>query len=109
MEKQKDMFANYKKSGYKMMPNSEKMLRSLMIYCFVSMKLHCLRCQLFVINATDTTLTFVAGFKMWWKLSLKVNNHETAEVHLRYLEKRKTSAAEHRLHKTIYAEVLHII
>ncbi|XP_061469367.1 zinc finger MYM-type protein 1-like [Rhineura floridana] len=91
---------------YKMMPNGEKILRSWMVYSLVSENLYYFCCRLFAVSATDATSKFVTGFQKWWKLSQKVHNHETSEEHLHCLEKWKTLAAGHRLHKTIDAETI---
>ncbi|XP_012557243.3 uncharacterized protein LOC105844789 [Hydra vulgaris] len=89
---------------YKTMPDSEKILRSWMVYSLVSEKLYFFCCRLFAVNATETTSKFVTGFQKWWKLSPKLHNLEISDNHLCCFEKWKTLASGLELNKTIDAK-----
>ncbi|KAF2895052.1 hypothetical protein ILUMI_11122 [Ignelater luminosus] len=47
------------------------------------------------------TSKFVTGFQTWWKLNLKVFQHESSEQHAASLEKWKTLGAQLKLNETI--------
>ena len=80
---------------YISLPNSEKILRTWMVYSTKKQSLYCFCCRLF---GTDKNLRgnpskFMTGFQSWWKLHPKVQSHENSEQHLTCFEKWKTLRA----------------
>ena len=60
-------------------------------------------------HVTETTSTFVTGFRKWWKLNPKVQDHEKSEEHLNSLEKWKTLAVGLRQGKTVDAKTIDLM
>ena len=69
---------------YRILENGEKVLRSWMLYSPISGCLYCFCCRLFLRSPIDQTQSAFAlnGFRMWWKLNPKVNDHEKSREHL---------------------------
>lgn len=87
---------------YRSLPNSEKVLRTWLVYSPAKESLFCFCCRLFASSETEASISkFITGFQAWWKLNPKVADHENSERHLSNLEKWKTLKLRLKLMKTI--------